>query len=822
MPFDFVKFAFSAGELSPELHGRGDLEGFRAGFRDGSNVVVDWRGGVRDRPGTRMAEPLFLDSSIAERARLSTFSFNTDPEDNYLLIWRNRSLMIVQDGGYLAKATPRQNGSAMTFPVGTIVLVHGADVDGDIGPYLFTGRVRSASTVDVPWKDDTFTLTTERVIAAYRNNDSPYVSADLRSLSFAQFRDELLITHNSYPPYLLRRTLDEEGFPVFTFEQIAFLDARSVQNKRAAIADRAVEFDSREGGFQWTVTVIDEEGKEYPVDNLDAVTTSNVDIGKKVLNLHWTADPIAARYRIYASAFKASFDELTSGGPTNTVNPDGTEKSASPTFPDIPVYMGKAEELFTETLPPATGGDGALIYAANINRNIFMFDPMTRMISGIPLDEGDITFTYTVTDEAGSTDEIQVTIMVAEADPHTPSDDPVVRPGITSVSTNVYGSGVTIVYSNILNKDNLPDITDFTIKQNGVAVQLGNHYFIPTAGDRPGRSNVIYIELGPPVDGGVSSARIILPGTIVTLSYALNADVTKRIQGLSQRVGEALAVTDHPVSNLAGRGSTTILYFSVANDAYAIVLANKLYIQYTNRLNGEIVPDVAAFTVTRTVTDGQGVETEETITVSSVAIDYVTVILTTNRTFTGTDIVHVSYNRDLTTDKIQNAAGRISQSFIPLLVTMSPTRQADYGGVLANPVTSVDAPTWFKFDVVVDPLDALIAGQELLIFAQHSRTGYPEIPDLSRPTSPFSGLAFNEVLDNWRNVSGATEENPVATPGVNKYPIDPATGIVTLQFYTGDRNNYWNIWGSVDTKTGFLSRYFLIDQIRGGGFGVRT
>ena len=59
MPVDLIKFSYSAGELSEDLHGRGDLEGFHFGYRKGLNVFVDWRGGVKTRPGTLMCEPVF-------------------------------------------------------------------------------------------------------------------------------------------------------------------------------------------------------------------------------------------------------------------------------------------------------------------------------------------------------------------------------------------------------------------------------------------------------------------------------------------------------------------------------------------------------------------------------------------------------------------------------------------------------------------------------------------------------------------------------------------------------------------------------------------
>ena len=150
LPLEFVKFAHTAGELSPDLHGRGDLEGFDLGYRDGLNMLVDWRGGLRTRPGTVMCEPLFEDEDHPG-VRLSTFSFNTDSEDNYLLVWKHNQLFFIQDGRYLYDTQHRQIGNSLTdvFNVGDIVLVF-TDNSGFLGDYLFTGKAVSYTHLTLP------------------------------------------------------------------------------------------------------------------------------------------------------------------------------------------------------------------------------------------------------------------------------------------------------------------------------------------------------------------------------------------------------------------------------------------------------------------------------------------------------------------------------------------------------------------------------------------------------------------------------------------------------------------------------------------------
>lgn len=85
-----VKTNFTAGELSSNLYGRGDLRIFENGARKLQNVLIHPTGGVSRRKGLRYVDEL------SSEARLIAFEFNT--EQTYLLCLMNKSLKIYKNG----------------------------------------------------------------------------------------------------------------------------------------------------------------------------------------------------------------------------------------------------------------------------------------------------------------------------------------------------------------------------------------------------------------------------------------------------------------------------------------------------------------------------------------------------------------------------------------------------------------------------------------------------------------------------------------------------------------------------------------------------
>jgi hypothetical protein len=89
-----AKTSFAAGELAPELLGRGDLRAFENGARRLRNVFIQPTGGVTRRPGLRHVTPL------PGPARLIPFEFNT--EQTYLVVLTAGLLRVYQGDAEVA------------------------------------------------------------------------------------------------------------------------------------------------------------------------------------------------------------------------------------------------------------------------------------------------------------------------------------------------------------------------------------------------------------------------------------------------------------------------------------------------------------------------------------------------------------------------------------------------------------------------------------------------------------------------------------------------------------------------------------------------
>lgn len=87
---------FTAGELSPGLRSRSDLEKYQSGLALCQNFFVRSQGGVYSRPGTRFIGEL---SDMTRRARLVPFQFNT--EQTYILVFEHLKMRVIMDGGYV-------------------------------------------------------------------------------------------------------------------------------------------------------------------------------------------------------------------------------------------------------------------------------------------------------------------------------------------------------------------------------------------------------------------------------------------------------------------------------------------------------------------------------------------------------------------------------------------------------------------------------------------------------------------------------------------------------------------------------------------------
>ncbi|WP_137179449.1 hypothetical protein [Roseomonas sp. AR75] len=131
-----TKASFAAGELAPELYGRGDLRAFENGARRLRNVVIQPTGGVARRPGLRHV------AMLPGPARLIPFEFNT--EQTYLVVLSAGLLQLFRDdvpvaalpAPWTAEMLPQ---IAFTQNADTLLLFH---------PDMFPKRITRTSDVD--------------------------------------------------------------------------------------------------------------------------------------------------------------------------------------------------------------------------------------------------------------------------------------------------------------------------------------------------------------------------------------------------------------------------------------------------------------------------------------------------------------------------------------------------------------------------------------------------------------------------------------------------------------------------------------------------
>ena len=232
---------FTSGEISPRLEGRIDIEKYRSGLSDLTNMIVQPHGGLTRRPGTEYLGAV-KDSSV--KTRLIPFQFKTS--DTYILEFGHQYMRVFRNGLQVLL------GSAKTITAATkanpAVITsnsHGYSNGDEIyltsvgGMTELNGRnyiVANASTNTYSLKDlfgNNINSTNYTTYTSGGSTDeiyqraTPYASADVFNLRFAQSADVMYFAHPSYAIRTLSRTdhnawtfatpsINENSTPVLT------------------------------------------------------------------------------------------------------------------------------------------------------------------------------------------------------------------------------------------------------------------------------------------------------------------------------------------------------------------------------------------------------------------------------------------------------------------------------------------------------------------------------------------------------------------------------------------------------------------------------
>jgi len=139
-----IKSSFAAGELAPELLGRGDLRAYANGARRLRNVFIQPTGGVTRRPGLRHL------ALLPGPARLVTFEFNT--EQTYLIVLTNGLFSVYLNDALVAQGGGTWNDAQLpqlsfTQSADTLLVCH-----PDLSPVRITRTSHTSWTLTGwPW-----------------------------------------------------------------------------------------------------------------------------------------------------------------------------------------------------------------------------------------------------------------------------------------------------------------------------------------------------------------------------------------------------------------------------------------------------------------------------------------------------------------------------------------------------------------------------------------------------------------------------------------------------------------------------------------------
>ena len=210
---------FTGGELSPRLDGRTDLTKYSSGCSTLENLVVYPHGSAARRPGsTFIAEVADSDN----KTRLIPFEFSTT--QTYMLEFSNLKMRVYKDKGAVLEGDKTITGITQANPAvvtatshgysnGDEVLISGVSGMTEVNGKRFLVADKTTNTFELQDKDGVDINSTS--FTAYASGGvsnkvfelaTPYTTAQLFDLKFAQSADVMYITHPEHEVEKLSRT----------------------------------------------------------------------------------------------------------------------------------------------------------------------------------------------------------------------------------------------------------------------------------------------------------------------------------------------------------------------------------------------------------------------------------------------------------------------------------------------------------------------------------------------------------------------------------------------------------------------------------------
>ena len=218
---------FRAGEISPRLEGRIDLQKYNEAVKDLSNMIVFPQGGVTRRPGTYYA------GTTKDGGQVRLINFEFSDTQAYVLEFGNLYVRIYKDGGLVTAATTAISAITKANPAVVTSNSHGMS-NGDrvyITGVVGMTEVNNREFTVAGSTTNTFQLSgvNSSAFTAYGSAGTTgeiievtttYTLAQLATINFSQSADVLYLAHLSHAPAKLTRT----SHTAWTLGDIDFTD----------------------------------------------------------------------------------------------------------------------------------------------------------------------------------------------------------------------------------------------------------------------------------------------------------------------------------------------------------------------------------------------------------------------------------------------------------------------------------------------------------------------------------------------------------------------------------------------------------------------
>lgn len=218
---------FQAGELSPRLEGRIDLQKYNAGAQTLQNMLAFPQGGITRRPGTYYA------GSSKDGGKVRLINFEYSDEQAYVLEFGANYIRFFKDGGILTEATKSITGATAANPVVITATSHGysngdrvyiTGVTGmtEINNREFTVANVTTNTFELSGVDGSgfSAFVSGGTVGKIVEVTTTYSIDDIFEINHVQSADVLYLAHKDHEPAKLTRTTATS----FTLSDIDFID----------------------------------------------------------------------------------------------------------------------------------------------------------------------------------------------------------------------------------------------------------------------------------------------------------------------------------------------------------------------------------------------------------------------------------------------------------------------------------------------------------------------------------------------------------------------------------------------------------------------